>query len=214
MVSIGTVFTIGIIGAVAAAGYAVYRNADAIGAALSRGVEGYFTNPLGKWADDLFRNLSTGPGVSTNGETTAVPPPPGPGETGAGYWEGFEGSEQGPKLADDKNLVQTAFDIWYNEHFGPKKKTEPPIVITDVTPSGPIPQSPIPSAAGYYYADYRTDPDVPHIKDLQWQLTEGMADKLRETIVPGGFLKGIHYLGQSKLTEPGFKLFGKSQNYL
>jgi len=209
MVSIGTVFTIGIIGAVAAAGYAVYRNADAIGSALSRGVEGYFTNPLGNWVDDLFRNLSIGPGVKTNGETSStVPPPPGPGEEGTGFWEGLVGTDEGPALPADKNLTQVAFEIWYNEHFGPKE--DPPIEIIDETPPGPIPQSEIPtsdpiqSLAGWYYRNFAPGGRA----DEQIFLKEGTADRLTAR----GY--DLRYLGQDELGEAGFQLFGKSQGYL
>jgi len=210
MVSIGTVFTIGIVAAIAAGGYAVYRNADKIGGALSRGVEGYISNPLGSYFENLFKNLPAPP-VSQPGPSTTPPPPPGPGETGTDYWEGFVGSPQGPKLPDDKNLVQTAFDIWWNEHFGPgPSTTPPPPVITDVTPPGPIPQSTPPGQAEYYYIDYAGSK-----YDTQWFLTPSEAAAYKQTAAaPGDAFLGVYGVGKSKLSTAGFQLFGKSQGYL
>jgi len=56
MVSIGTIFSLVVVGAIAAGGYALYRNADKVGGALSRGVETNLTNPLGNYFDNLFTN--------------------------------------------------------------------------------------------------------------------------------------------------------------
>jgi len=58
MVSIGTIISFGVIGAIIAGSYAVYRNSDKIGGALSRGLQTNITTPLGSWADSLFTNTS------------------------------------------------------------------------------------------------------------------------------------------------------------
>ena len=60
MVSIGTIFILAIAGAVAVGGYALYRNADKVGGALSRGVETSITNPLGSYFDNLWKDTSSG----------------------------------------------------------------------------------------------------------------------------------------------------------
>jgi len=213
VVSLGTVFTLAAIGAIAAGGYALYRNAGAITSALSRGVEGYLTNPLGSYFENLFQNLPIPPVVgSTNG---TVPPPPGPGEEGTGIWQGTEGSDQGPKLPADKNLAQVAFDIWWLEHFGPGPSTTTPPATTppvqDLTPPGPIPQSTAPQYdAGYYYVNYEGSQ-----YDTQWYLTAGQAQEAAKTAAaPGDAFLGIKYVGQSALSKLGFETFGKSQNYL
>jgi len=217
VVSVGTIVSIGAIGAIVAVGYAVYRNADKISGALSRGVEGYFTNPLGSYFENLFTNLPTPPvsSGSGSGNGTQVPTlsPDAPVQE-SGLLEGFEGSPQGPKLPDDKNLLQTAFDIWYKEHFGSPTVTPPLPTITDVTPPGPIPQSTPPLTQqyqeGYYYVNYEGSQ-----YDTQWYLNAEQAASVAETAAAKGdpFL-GIKYLGKSMLGAEGFKTFGQSQNYL
>jgi len=72
MVSIGTVLTLGIIGAVSIFGYAVYRNADKLGGAVSRGVEKNVTAPFGNYFENLFADT---PG---NGNGASVPDPTKP----------------------------------------------------------------------------------------------------------------------------------------
>jgi len=75
MVSIGTIFTIGIVGAVAAGIYAVSRNTDKIGGALTRGTEEYISKPFANYLDSLFQSLPGLPGlpkVSAATEDTGV----------------------------------------------------------------------------------------------------------------------------------------------
>ena len=69
MVSIGTVLTLGIIGAGVAGAYALYRSGGAIGGALSRGVEASLVNPIVDWANNLFKI----PGVGAVGPGSTVP---------------------------------------------------------------------------------------------------------------------------------------------
>lgn len=221
MVGAGTFLSIGIIAAAGVAGYAIYTNLDKIGGALTRGISQSITDPFSSYLDSLFKISGAG---AASGPAPGTPLPtlePNAPVQKEGPLIGFEGSPAGPKLPDDKNLIQTQIDIWYKKNFGTGPLANgngtkfPDEEHRGANPAAPT-NEPLfaPSPGGFYYADYRTDPSVPHVKDLQWKLTEGMADKLRKTIVPGGFLKGIHYLGKSELTEPGFKLFGKSQNYL
>jgi len=211
MVSVGTIISIAAIGGIAAAGYAVYRNADKIGSALSRGVEGYFTNPLGRYFENLFTNLPTGASGTSPGTPLPTLDPEAPLQT-SGPLIGFEGGPSGPQLPADKNLIQTAFDIWYAEKFGAgplAPPTPPALTITDVTPPGPIPQSTPASAAGYYYFD---QPGSQY--DFQAFLGLGEADLYKKADVGPHGPKNITFLGTSKLTPDAFKLFGQSQNYL
>jgi len=210
MVSVGTIISIAVIGTIAAAGYAVYRNADKIGGALSRGVEGYFTNPLGKYFEDLFRNLPTTAAGAGPGTPLPTLDPNAPVQT-SGPLIGFEGGPAGPQLPADKNLIQTQFDIWFAEKFGAGPLAPKPDVpkITDVTPPGPIPQSIPASQAGYYYFNY------PGSKyDFQAKLGLGEADLYKKTDVGPQSFTDLVFLGISKLTPAGLQTFGKSQNYL
>jgi len=67
MISIGTVLTLGIVAAVVAGGYAVYRNADKLGGALSRGVETNLSVPLGNYFDNLWSGLNNNLQTTTGG---------------------------------------------------------------------------------------------------------------------------------------------------
>lgn len=62
MVSIGTIITIGIAGAIAAVGYGAYVNREKIGRAVQRGVTGSVTNPIGNYFDNLFKGSASGTG--------------------------------------------------------------------------------------------------------------------------------------------------------
>jgi len=84
MVSIGTIFTLGAIGAVIAGGFALFANRDKLGGALSRGVEENLTNPLGDYFDSLWtglnnnvQSLSGGPVQQAQQEAQGSDPTPG-----------------------------------------------------------------------------------------------------------------------------------------
>jgi len=64
MISLGTIFTIGAVAAIGAVGYAVYRNADKAGGALSKVVETKLTNPIGDYLDSIAAGV-TGAGTDT-----------------------------------------------------------------------------------------------------------------------------------------------------
>jgi len=70
MVSVGTVISLLAVGAIAAVGYAVYRNLDKIGGAVSRGVETNLTNPFGNYFENLFRDTA----VSASGPPSLPDP--------------------------------------------------------------------------------------------------------------------------------------------
>jgi len=55
MVSVGTLLSLGIIGAIGIGAYALYRSSGAVGSALSRGVETSLVNPIIDWANSLFK---------------------------------------------------------------------------------------------------------------------------------------------------------------
>jgi len=222
MVSGGTVLTIGIVGALAAVGVGLYAARGQIGGALSRGLTQSFTDPFRDYFGNLFRG-STGGGNGTGGDTEAQR------QTNLAALERTNQAARDAAQASYEQqygqqfkTYQDTLDVYKNlleERRGPQPNATPAGPLPPTFPGeehrGANPNAPVneplfaPSPAGYYYADYERG-----VKDLQWKLTQGMADKLRKTIVPGGFLKGIHYLGISELGAPGFKLFGQSQGYL
>ena len=71
MVSVGTLLSVGLVAAVGIGAYAVYRNADKVGSALSTGFTRSVFDPFGDWLDNLFKN-GNGNG-NGNGSGTAPP---------------------------------------------------------------------------------------------------------------------------------------------
>ena len=79
MVSFGSVLGLLLAGGAVAVGYAVYQNRNALGGALSRGVEVNLTNPFGNWLDSLFRrNEDNGNGDEGANQDQNPPPIIGP----------------------------------------------------------------------------------------------------------------------------------------
>jgi len=168
LVSVGTIVSLGIVGAIIAGGYAVYRSSGPIGGALSRGVETSLVKPLTDWANNLFKISSVfaaGPGSSVPNINT----PQDVIVQGGGV-------APNPLFVDDPNK------------FNPPPTTTPtPPPLPTPTPPTPTP-TPIISAAGYYYWN-RPGPD-----DRQLKLFEGTADALRRRGRDLTFL-GISKLG-------------------
>jgi len=195
MVSVGTVLTLGIIGAVGVGAYALYRSSGAIGSALSRGVETSVVNPLVNWANNLFKI----PGASATGPGPSVPSANTPQDIIV--QQGGQVVNTG--FVDDPNKFNPPGETGYGL---PGTSQETPTTQPDVTvagiPTAAAAPTPKPSAAGYYYWN-RPGPN-----DKQLGLKVGTADKLR--------LRGreLHYLSRTKLSEAGFQLFGRSKNYL
>ncbi len=194
MVSIGTVLTLGIIGAGIAGAYALYRSGGAIGGALSRGVETSLVNPLVDWANNLFKI----PPVSAVGPGSTVP-----SNTKADIIVQAGGKVINTGFVDDPNKFNPPGVTGYGLPGTPQGTPTPtPDVTVAGIPTAAAAPTPAPSKAGYYYWN-RPGPN-----DKQLGLKVGTADKLR--------LRGreLHYLSRTKLTEAGFKLFGQSKAYL
>jgi len=209
MVSIGTFISLGAIAAIAAGGYAVYRNADKIGGAFSRGVEETLTKPLGAWADSLWSSIANPFGI---GEESQLAPQQ---QTGATYNEYVAGKD---------TRTQEEVNAWYNQNKIPNPNEVYPGTTTQYNPTPeptPIetlqPKDPISKIfqAGYYYINYAGSQ-----YDTQYYQTGEQAAKtaaLAESGIAGiggRVIENIKYLGQSKLGPAGFELFGRSQNYL
>jgi len=215
MVSVGTLLSVGVVGAVVAAGVAVYANRGGIGQALTRGIQGTLTDPLGDFVGGLFRSAA-GSGNGSAGDTEAQR---------QAALEELERQNQALRDAAQQSYEQQygqevktpdqVLDL-FEKYFGPAPgQPAPPLPPTfpGEEHRGANPLAPkneplfAPSPAGYYYVDY-----AGRKYDTQYYFGAGAADAARKSYTGEGAFKGLHFLGQSKLTEQGFSLFGSSKN--
>lgn len=213
MVSVGTFLSIGIIGAIAVGGYALYRNADKAGGAVSRGVQTSITNPLGNYFDNLWKNTPT----NSNNPSAGTP----------GVYD-----PTSKQLQEETRILNERTQRQYQQQYGQTIKGYQDILdvykkLLNQKPSGvapPIPKTfpgeehrganpnapknePLftPSPAGWFYQNFTPGGR----KDRQIKLKQGSADALRKR----GY--DLHFLTPSqKLSQSAFNLFGKSKGYL
>jgi len=215
MVSIGTVITLGIIGAASIGAYALYRNADKAGGALSRGVEENISVPLGNWFDNLWQSvnpLSPGPGQDSpiNPVTIFDPLPPAYGDLDYVPPPSITPTPDYPSLVPPGTTPTPG--------PGPTTTLVPtPGAPTLVPPGASTPGELLDIVnkfkEGYYYFNV-----VGSEWDTQQFVSESFAKQLNEAdpsklFHPGG-LTDITYIGKTALGEAGFKLFGESKGYL
>jgi len=217
MVSLGTFITLGAIAAIAAGGYAVYRNADKIGGALSRGVEQTLTKPLGDWADNLWSSIANPFGIGEGAQASIKTEGP------ATFTPGIQPS---PGLLPQAEILACECGTSIvQDKFGTVTQKCLPCTTTQYNPTPeptPIPPPPQPKdpiakifQSGYYYINYAGSQ-----YDTQYYQTGEQAAKTASLAergiagIGGRVIENIKYLGQSKLGPAGFELFGRSQNYL
>lgn len=189
MVSIGSIFTLAIVGAVAVGGYALYRNADKLGGALSKGVEASVVNPLGNYLDNLFKI----PGAAAQVTGATATPAPAPA---LDYVPGTNNP------ADDRT--------WNPGYVPPANQDFLPPAITSKPPTPkPTPPPPNQPKAGYYYFNVAGSQ-----YDTQQLLTSKQATAYKAAALQDPALLNVTFIGKDKLGKTGFKLFGESQNYL
>jgi len=216
MVSLGTFITLGAIAAITAGGYAVYRNSDKIGGALSRGVEETLTKPLGVWADNLWRTIANPLGIGENTQPSIKVEGPltfTPGlESSPGLLTQKEtlACECGSHIIQDRyGTVTQKCNTCSTTQYNPTPAPTPKETIPTRDPIAKIFQS------GYYYINYAGSR-----YDTQYYQTGEQAAKTAALAesgtagIGGRVIENIKYLGQSKLGPAGFELFGRSQNYL
>ena len=202
MVSFGTIFSLAVVGAVAAGGYALYRNVDKVGGAFTRGVEKNLVTPFGDYLDNLWKDL--GDSVVDTATDTIQKAIVNPLKN----------------IPNPTNVFTNPFPFAFGESGkSPATKSLPPAQLKlKPTPGAPklIPPgaSTIPQLlnivnsqpkAGYYYQNFPSGGR----QDRQINLQKGTADKLR--------LRGydLTFLSPSqKLSPAAFNLFGKSKGYL
>jgi len=207
MVGIGTIFTIGIIGAVIAGGYALSRNTDKIGSALSRGVEGYLTNPLGNWFDNLWTDITNVSSPATSGPSSLA------GETVASYNDSTitipadtTVNTDGTVSSDTPPLL--TLSEWEKQYAISELEKNRLLTIAENEAFEESIKRPV-YESGYYFIN-----TIGSVWDTQQYLTSFQAGKYAESYKAEGDYSNIHYIGQDALGEAGFKLFQKSQNYL
>lgn len=213
MVSVGTVASLGIIGAIVIGGYALYRNSGKIGGALSRGVETNLTSPLGNYFDNLWKGTPT----NSNSSSTIT-------------------QDRGPtseQLQKERLELNDRYQKQYQQQYGQTIKGYQDTLdvykkLLDAKPTGtvapPLPKTfpgeehrkanptapknePLfaPSPSGYYYQNFTPGGRA----DRQIKLKQGSADALRKR----GY--DLHFLTPSqKLSQSAFTTFGKSKGYL
>lgn len=194
MVSLGTIFTIAVAGAIATGVYVISRNTDKIGSAFSRGTQNIISDPFGNFIDSLFQNGSTSSSVTRTPTPTPQRLP-------------IPLSQPGTGLPNPANAPTnpTAIDVGLSQGIKPT----PTPSLTDPNLSAEKFQPPKPSA-GWYYINYQGSK-----YDTQWNLTAKKAEEVMKTAAAAGdALLGIKFLGTRKLPQGGFRLFGKANQYL
>jgi len=196
MGALGIILTVGIVGAVAAAGYAVYRNADKIGGAFSRGVETQLTVPLGNYLNNLWSDFTTS---TANSITQAVVP-----------WYPWQPSQPAPTPTPTPTAPVPAPYVPLPTPTAPTPTAPTPTPTP--TPTAPYqPPQPTSFKTGYYYINFAGAK-----YDYQVKLSSAGAKELSAEAFsnPYDSFQNIKYLGQSQLGKAGLELFAKSQNYL
>jgi len=189
MVSIGTIITLGVIAAITAGGYAVYRNVDPIRGAVSRGVETNLVNPLRDWADSLWS------GIAAVNENISDPDP---------------STSKSTKFYDPSKTVYTPTGKTQQQVLTQQPNLIPVKTTTTRTPAY---RPSTAYKAGYYYFDVKGSK-----YDTQQFLSAERIKQIRTSdptkiFHPEG-LREIKYIGKTPLQKAGFELFGRSQNYL
>ena len=198
MVSIGTIFSLAVVGAVAAGGYALYRNADKVGGALTRGLEKNVSAPFSNYLDNLWKDTSSG---IANTATHTVQK---------------KIVEPLKNIPNPISLFTNPLPFAYGESGKTQPKLPPPEIKLTPTPGAPTLVPPgastipellemVKSKAGYYYQNFPAGGR----DDRQIKLEKGTADKLRLRGYDLTFLTSAQ-----KLSPTAFTLFGKSKNYL
>ena len=127
LVSIGTVLTLGIVGAVAIAAYGVYSNLGKVSGAITRGVETTVTPAFGNYFDRLFG------GAKTNGGTgsSTAPLPLNPSEPAFGFLP--EAEAPGSKDATLAITPQEAMTL--KSRYLPKAQESAKLILQSFAPT-------------------------------------------------------------------------------
>jgi len=200
MVSLGTIFTIAVIGAVAAGAYALSRNTQQLGAAFSRGAENLVSAPFTNYLNSLFTNLPT---------LTPIPKAAAQQPTAVAL------SQPSAGLPNPANAPTNPTPIDLGLSQGIKPTPTPSQIIADPNTSLDKFQPPVSTpSAGYYYLNYV---GAASGFDRQQYLSKTEAQKWIEGInvkKQGGSLQDIRFLGTRKLSDKGFQIIGRANQYL
>jgi len=218
MVSVGTIFSLALVGALGVGIYAVYSNAGTIGNALSRGIQKNVSNPLGNYFGNLWQGIDTNSQNIQNSQLLTQQ------KLDYERLKNIQQQQQqyqqlyGQSITswqDTLSVFQKQYESWRNSSTN--GGTVNPVVEKlpesfpgeehrNRNPQAP-PNEPLfsPSPSGYYYQDFAPNGRA----DRQIKLKVGTADKLRKR----GFK--LYFLTPStKLSAKSFQLYGKSKGYL
>jgi len=190
MISLGTIFTIAVIGTAVAGIYAISRNTQQIGSAFTRGAENLVSAPLNNYLNSLFTNLPTLTSIPKPQETNPLPL-----------------SQPSAGLPNPANAPTnpTSIDVGLSQGIKPTPTqtiSDPNLSLDKFQPKT--------YGKGFYYINYAGSK-----YDTQWELTGNQASQIAEGAkIKGDSLLGIKYLGTRKLGTAGFNLIGKANNYL
>jgi len=202
MVSVGTVLSLIVGGAVIAGGVAVFSNLGGIRDAFARGVEDTLTNPLSDYLDSLFKNGGGDSQSVIAGETVPLPGTPSPNFPPATVTippdttvnpDGTVTSSTPPLL----NLSQQEKDA--------------AIFIQQANVS----QSDLAlGREGYYYFNVvGSEFDNQQFLSSKTAIQLSQVEDITKLFHPEG-LRNIQFIGKSPLQQAGFTLFGESKGYL
>ena len=186
MVSIGSIISLAVVGAVAAGGYALYRNANKVRGALTRGVEKNVSAPFGDYLDNLWKDTTTSVADTATDTITK-------------------------KVIDPLKNIPNPLNVFTNPfpsayaYTTSKPQLPPPTLIAKPTPNAPTLIRPTESVAGWYYQNFAPGGR----DDRQINLKSGTADKLKSRGYDLTFLTT-----SQKLSPNAFTMFGKSKGYL
>jgi len=197
MVSVGTVISLIVGGAIIAGGVAVFSNLDKIGGAFTRTVEGSITKPFADYLDNIFKDN----GTNTQGGESSI------------------AGQTVPSVNDSTIFIPDTTKV---QPSGIVTSDTPPILTLSPEEKASatfiqkanVSQSDLSlGREGYYYFNV-----VGSEFDTQQFLTSAKAKFLSSVdpkvlFNPGG-LTNINFIGQSALQEGGFNLFGSSKGYL
>lgn len=201
MVNVSTLIGIGLIGAIGVGIYGVYNSRNAIGQALSRGIETTVTNPITDWANSLFKTSQNDKSVATTDQEGYSSPPP-------------IISSREPKAIPQHPLYVPNYNNDYvpgsNEPADERTWTKDYFPPADQDFKPPPKPKPKPSKGTYYYADFAESE-----LDTQLFFKPEHVQNFLKSVENAPNFKGLYNLGVTKpLGKSGFELYGKSKGYL
>jgi len=119
-----TILTLGIIGAIAIGGYAVYRNLGKVGGVVSTGIQSSVTDPFGEWLDSMSK------GSTTNGGSGA-PAPLDPSQPAFGFLP----KADAPLSTDAGTAITPTYATSLEKKYLPKAQASAKLILQSFAPT-------------------------------------------------------------------------------